>query len=255
MGDHRFVFDLDDADFHVDYLREETIKACSKAKGVIAGSCYVAQWASQYNDNVTTIWTGTKITGHNRRPHINRHMIIAWAQAYPSHYPLEFQFVERIIIALSMKRKDFIFRIYGWSSDQSESMLDNITNNGIKVEKIQPLSYERFIETLNDVSIGLSVIDRRNKFSRGKSFGKILAYIDAGAVVVTSDEADHAILFDADSGIISNDEETWLSAINTMLDDPDARQAMSDRAFSKMETHLSIERAASNVDVFLRKII
>jgi glycosyltransferase involved in cell wall biosynthesis len=103
--------------------------------------------------------------------------------------------------------------------------------------------------------VGLSPICTGSPFSRGKSFGKVLAYLDRGVPVVASDEADHALFFTRDTGILSNDPTVWADEIVRLLADPGARQAMADAGARALRERLSVEAAARHVDRALRMLL
>jgi glycosyltransferase involved in cell wall biosynthesis len=109
------------------------------------------------------------------------------------------------------------------------------------------MPYGQFLASLDDVAVGLSPICADNDFSRGKSFGKVLAYLDRGVPVVASDEADHSLFFEPDTGVITNDPALWVQAILNLLDDPGRRQSMAERALVALEDPLSVEAAAQKV--------
>ncbi|MEY8842268.1 hypothetical protein AB9K41_24835, partial [Cribrihabitans sp. XS_ASV171] len=53
------------------------------------------------------------------------------------------------------------------------------------------MSYDEFLASLRDVAVGLSPVHPDSDFSKGKSFGKILAYLDAKVPVICSEAVDH----------------------------------------------------------------
>ena len=112
-----------------------------------------------------------------------------------------------------------------------------------------------FLASLRDVAVGLSPIVAASPFSQGKSFGKILGYLDAGVPVIASDEADHALFFTAESGVVSNDPAVWEAAVARLLDDGAARAAMAGAARADMQRRLSVAAAAARLDGVLRGLL
>jgi len=117
------------------------------------------------------------------------------------------------------------------------------------------LSYDRFVKSLYEVSIGLSPIVYAFEFSRGKSFGKILGYLDAKVPIIASDHADHGLFFSGESGVISNDPDRWIEAATFLLKDSCARNAMADRAFDLFRAQLTTPVAARKVSDFLHPLV
>jgi hypothetical protein len=105
------------------------------------------------------------------------------------------------------------------------------------------------------VAVGLSPLVTQSPFSRGKSFGKVLGYLDAMVPAVVADAADHARFFTPQSGVVSNDLETCVQAVAMLLADPEAREKMAQTAFADYQKTLSLKAAASRTDVFLRSVL
>jgi hypothetical protein len=250
-----YVYDLDDADFHNSLISKRIESTVSGALGVIAGSRYIAEWCKNYSDNVSIIWTGAPITKWDRPKHNNRAPIVTWAQSRPAHYTREFAWVTRVMKEVAAARTGVRLRLYGWHDGDTSPHLKELEEHGVEVELYRPLSYSKFVHSLGEVSVGLSPICIDTEFNRGKSFGKILAYLDAKVPVLASDEADHSLFFDNSTGIVSNDERIWVEEILSLLSDHKRRNEMSENAFIKFSDLLSLEAAARKVDMFIRKLL
>ena len=248
----RLIYDIDDADFFDDKLTERITRTCAQATGVIAGSRFVANWCRQHSDNVTIIWTGTPPSNTPRPPQNERDPLITWAQSHPSGYPSEFRFVCNLMKDLRQRYDGpFTLRLYGWQPDDDMGPVEDLRAAGVTVALLPFMTYEAFIQSLADAAIGLCPLDTQSEFSNGKSFGKILGYLDAKVPVIASDMADHALFFTDDFGIVSDDREEWLTAMVRLLQDPDERQRMADNAHAAFLAQLTDEAAARKVDTFL----
>lgn len=254
LGDLPIVLDMDDADFLEARMVPLIEPVAIRARGVIGGSRFIRDWAAERNPNTTVIWTGTPVSPSRPPPQAGRKRVVTWAQAAPLGYVAEFALVHRIMRDVAQRSSPFIFRLYGWDAAPSHPYVDDLRSLGIEVEILPFMPYSDFLRSLRDVSVGLSPIVPVD-FSRGKSFGKILAYLDAGVPVVCSDEADHSLFFTRESGVVTNDHEVWVDAICGLLADPARRQAMVDAAHERFVTELSIEAAARRVDAFLRPLL
>ena len=250
-----YVFDLDDADFENPILQDKLMRLCGQARGVIGGSRYVTDWMKRHNACGTVVWTGTPMTSGASADHHRRAAIVTWAQARPLDYPVEFEFVRNILLELKSIGTDFTFRLYGWQNCDDPSVITSLGQAGIPVELKGPMPYKKFLASLREVSIGLSPVCVSSSYSRGKSFGKILAYIDSYVPVITSDEVDHSMFFTPETGVVTNDPKTWVSAASRLLGDAELRNRMASAARDQMIYRLSTEAAAGLIATFLQKKI
>lgn len=250
-----YVLDIDDADFFDPKFETRIARTCAGALGVIAGSRFIANWCSKYNSNTRIVWTGTPVTDDVRPSHGERPPVIAWAQRAPLRYPRELDFVREFHAALTAAGKHFTLRLYGVSTDAERAQISPLFGPDADLQLYPLMKYDDFIRSLYGVSIGLSPIIHQSEFSRGKSFGKILGYLDAKVPVIASDEADHALFFSPDSGVVSNDLGTWVDSAGAMLDQPVLRDSMASRAFHDFKTRLTTEAAAAQIDDYLKTLL
>ena len=252
---YRHVLDIDDADFHDPAMESRLIRTCQGAAGIIAGSRYIKSWCEQYNQTVQIVWTGTPFTPGARPSHAMRPPVVAWAQSAPLGYHMELDFVVALDHRLRVAGSSHTVRLYGVNSPVEQDAVRTRFGAEAKLDLRPTLAYDDFLMSLRDVAVGLSPIITQSPFSRGKSFGKILGYLDAAVPVVASDEADHGLFFDPDSGVISNDITVWQTAVMHLLSDPAARDAMAAQATTAMMAKLTTEAAADQVDAFLRTLL
>lgn len=261
-----FVLDTDDADFYlpVPGLPERLDRTSRAAAGVMAGSRFLRDWHVERNPRTEIVWTGTPISQGARPAHRSRLSdglpILAWAQAKPLDYARELDFVLELAARLQQRAAAgtgpaFRLRFYGVSTAEEAQMLHARVAPGIVLDLVAPLDYDAFLQSLRDVAVGLSPVMVSTPFSRGKSFGKILGYLDAQVPVIASDEADHALFFNAGTGIISNDPSVWEEGAVRLLADPEARDAMAKAAFEGFQQQLSLAAAAAKTDRFLRDVL
>jgi hypothetical protein len=251
----RFVLDIDDADFLDPCLKDKLTRTCSAASAVIAGSRFVREWCAGHNRNTTVIWTGTPETTGVRPDHARRAPIIAWAQSSPIGYHQELEFVRNFCVGMRAASNRFTLRLYGVSNDDERDYLRAYFGREQSLELLPLLTYERFVRSLYNVSVGLSPIVYASEFSRGKSFGKILGYLDAKVPVIASDHADHCLFFSDETGIISNDQDRWIEGATRLLNDARARNIMADKAFELFRAHLTTPVVARKVSDFLRPLL
>lgn len=256
-----YVLDTDDADFYLKTpgLAERLERTSRKAAGVIAGSRFLRDWHAERCSQSAVVWTGSPVSIGERIRHDQRERhaapILAWAQAKPLAYREELDFVARLVTRVRERQAGFVLRCYGISSPSEADELRSRLPPNVPVQTLPPLPYPDFVRSLNDVAVGLSPVMAQSPFSRGKSFGKILGYLDAQVPIIASDEADHALFFDGKNGIVSNSLDEWSDWTVRLLTSAADRQAMADRAFADFQTRLSLQAAAERTDRFLRRMI
>ncbi|HWL55538.1 MAG TPA: glycosyltransferase [Paracoccus sp. (in: a-proteobacteria)] len=233
-----FVLDIDDADFLDPTLGDALEDMARHASGVICGSRYIRDWAAQFSRNPVVIWTTTPITPRAFVEAGLREPIVTWAQSSPLGYPGELAFVAEVMRGVARLRGGVRLRLYGWDGPRDHPALTAMAGDGVKVELLPFMPYEAFIASLGSAAVGLSPIVPEG-FSRGKSFGKILAYLDAKVPVICSDEVDHSLFFTGKSGVVSNDPGDWIAAIARLLEEPRARTAMAEAAYADYTRRLS----------------
>ena len=250
---YKVILDLDDADFFHPPMRDAITETAQQADGVICGSRFVQDWAREHNSNTTVIWTGTPVSKGPWPPQKERSRIVTWAQSDPLIYNHEFDLVEMIVINAAQAGLDFRFRFYGWEFPHDHPKLARMRSAGVEPELIPTLPYEAFIASLREVAVGLSPVHPDSDFSKGKSFGKILAYIDAKVPVICSDAVDHALFFTSASGVVSNNANVWIDQVGDLLDNPARRQSMVDKAHADLGARLSVETFARLMSAFMEK--
>ena len=254
-----YILDIDDADFHDERLQARLEDTAAHASGVVAGSRYIKSWADQFNDNCQVVWTGTPISKGARPSHAVRgrdNPVITWAQASPLDYKAELDFVAHVLRAVAAETSRFAVRFYGVNSDDArQKLVRTLSLGSIKIDTVASLPYQNFLTSLRSASIGLSPIIADEPFSRGKSFGKVLGYLDAKVPVVCSDEADHALFFRPGSGYVTNNPDDWKLAILELLQSHDLRESVANNAFLDFQQRLSIEASSKLVGNFIEAVI
>lgn len=252
------VLDTDDADFHLNNipgLKERLDRTSRGAAGVMVGSQYLQGWHAKRCSNTEIIWTGSPSMSGPRKPHTHRDKILAWAQAAPLSYEKELDFVIALDAQLRLSGSDHRLRFYGIATPQQEAELRGMFKTASHVETVPPLTYDDYLTSLQDVAVGLSPVMSQTEFSRGKSFGKVLGYLDAKVPAIVSDEADHAQFFEPETGVVTNDISVWRQSALDLLASPERRTAMSDAAYDAFQQQLSLRAAATKVDRFLRQTL
>lgn len=255
LADWTTVLDIDDADFLDPALTSVLERMARQAEGVICGSRYIRNWALPFNRHATVIWTTMPISplvGGGAAP--EEEPVVTWAQSSPLGYPNELEFVREVMAEVARRRGGVRLRLYGWQGDRDHPVLADLAAKGVKVDLLPFMPYDAFVSSLATAAVGLSPIIPEG-FSNGKSFGKILAYLDARVPVICSDEVDHALFFTRGTGVVSNDRQVWVDEICRLLDDPKAGADMADKAYADYVRRLSTDEGGRLTGAYLDALL
>lgn len=247
------IFDADDADYLDPTCQAAVIECVEGAVAITVGSTYLASLLEPHNRRVHVVWTTTPppigpTPGRNE----HRAPIVAWAHASPLGFPDESALMKSVLDELSRRRK-FEFWLFGTQPGAAaDSFLAPLESRGIKCRLLSWMSYDRYLSELGRVAIGLQPVCVVSDHSRGRSFGKILAYLRQRVAVVASNAVDHPLFFDnGKTGLLVGSVAEWVDAITDLLDHPAERAAMTDAAFEQFRRRLCSDTAASMyVEVF-----
>jgi hypothetical protein len=257
-GDVPVVFDIDDADYVDPQQRDHVIEALESSVAVIAGSRAVARFCRTYNDTVEVVWTGTPVSSERPRPQSERPPVVAWTALFPSRCPAEADFLIDVLRTLMTRTREFKFVLYcDDGSAEFRAFADRFRALGVDVET-RPLiaDYAQFLASLEDIAVGLAPLIDLDGFSGGKSFGKVLAYMDRGVPVLTHGVVDHPLFFESGvNGWMADGRCDWAEAIARLLTDADERQRLADAARAHLQRRLSTREAAMRIDGVLRGVI
>jgi hypothetical protein len=248
------IFDADDADIvnHRDCVEE----CCRGSSAVITGNNYLAELFSEFNADVNVIWTGTYIKSVSNALSSERRLpVIAWAQSNPFDYPDEADLVRNILLRLA-KRCRFTFFLFGVRNEATaEAYLAPIRAAGVAVRAFPPLHYGTFIRTLAGATIGLQPVCVNNMYSRGKSFGKLLAYMAADLAVVASDVLDYPLFYShGQNGMLVKSIDQWVDACQFLIEQPAERERLVNNARKAFLQRLSIATAATMFNKILTRV-
>jgi hypothetical protein len=254
------VFDADDADILDQNCRDAVIECCVDSVAVVAGSRFLANEFRPYNNRISIVWTGTYL-GHSHRvvPTESRMPSVAWATSDPLGYSHEAELVREVIIQLAQRTR-FRYYQYGVRSnqrDEIERFLAPIRRSGVPVSVIERAAYNRFVRSLEPVAVGLQPVCTESPFSRGKSFGKLLAYLAADVAIVASHAVDHPLFFrDRINGLlVPNEVDRWVDSVALLLQEPSLRARIVARARSDFLARLTTAAAAELVGDVLKGAI
>ena len=156
------------------------------------------------------------------------------------------------------KCPDARLRLYdrGTEDRDSEEMLRRrIEAAGIPLEWPPAMSYGSYLATFDDVSVGLAPLSPESRFSRGKSFGKLLAYLDRMVPVVLSDTGEPARFFTGRTGLFATSTEEWTGSVIHLLKDRKVRSCLAGAAHVAFRSRLTSAATAARLsEVLLGKV-
>lgn len=251
-GARPVFYDLDDADFHLAHLAGPVRRAMGQVAGVIAGSDYIARWCLAAGaPTAPVVWTGTRPLRRVWPAQNTRPPVIAWAQTRPMTYRREAGLVRRVVARIGAARP-VTLRLFDRQPGDDPGFAAGFRSSGVTVEWIEKRPFRDYMEAFSDVALGLAPLCPEAPFVRGKSFGKVLAYLEAQVPVIASAAGEHDRFFRADTGVITNDEDRWVAAALVLLADGAARGRLAQAAHEAFLARLTLDRAAARIDRILR---
>ena len=249
------VMDMDDADFHLDHLYSPLTQAMGQVTAVLAGSRYVADWCRANGaGKAHVVWTGAPVSARRRRTHKDRSLTLAWAQTRPMTYTREAEFVRDVMAGLSRKREDVRLCLFDRRPGDDPAFQAWFEAAGVRTEWRPQVSYDAFLDALEDMALGFAPLSVETPFSRGKSFGKVLAYLDTYVPVLASDACEHGAFFTPETGVVSNDPELWATEALRLLADPDGRDKMANAAHQAFARDLSVTAMVAKIAPVLTRV-
>ena len=190
------IYDIDDADFHLPHLAQPVGEAMPQVAAVLAGARYIARWCRGAGaKRVDVVWTGAPVSRRARLPHVKRRPVVAWAQTRPMTYLHEAEWVRHFVGQLGEVCPDITLRLFDRQPGDDPGFAQSIEARGVTVEWVRSCGYSDYLRHLDDVSLGMAPLSDQSPFSRGKSFGKVLAYLDRHVPVLASDACEHGAFF------------------------------------------------------------
>ena len=117
------------------------------------------------------------------------------------------------------------------------------------------MPYEEYLAKVSEAAIGLMPVCTEHDFSRGKSFGKVLAYLAGQTAVVATAAVDHPLFFSSrENGIlVDNSVDRWADAIVELLTDLPLRQFIGESGWNDFNRRLTTQVFAKMLDPILRE--
>ena len=249
------VFDFDDAVFvayrspsngYLSYLKfpQKTGEICRLSAHVMAGNQYLADYASQFNQNVTIIPTTIDTQKYreverNGEPEI---VTIGWSGSFSTVQHLDT--IREVLQDLARDEK-FRLRVIG----TPEYQLD-----GVDVEAMQ-WKADTEIDDLGKIDIGLMPLPD-DKWSKGKCGLKALQYMALGIPTICSPVGvNSTIITDGENGFIADTKEEWIAKLKSMLRSPELRRRIGSAGRRTVEGEYSAMAQAPRVFEIFKSVV
>ena len=249
------VFDFDDAIFlsykspsngYLSYLKfaGKTKTNCRLAAHVMVGNPYLAEYARQFNQNVSIIPT-TIDTDKYKPVNIRESsgpVVIGWTG---SHSTLPHLDTLRGALAKLAQRESIRLRVIGTPNYQIE---------GVEFETIMWRS-ETEVEDLSAVDIGIMPLPDDN-WARGKCGAKALQFMAMGIPTVCSPVGVNTdIIQDNENGLIANSEEEWIEKLSLLIRSRELRARLGKAGRQTIEQRFSAAVQAPRVYEVLESVV
>jgi glycosyltransferase involved in cell wall biosynthesis len=245
------VFDFDDAVFvsyrspsngYLSYLKfaRKTKTICRISSHVMAGNPYLAEYARQFNHNVTMVPTTIDTDKyHPRRPdQTSKIPVIGWTGSFSTVQHLD---TLRSALQKLAQREKFRLRVIGTPEYRLA---------GVEVEASSWRS-ESEIEDLAAVDIGIMPLPD-DAWSKGKCGLKALQFMALGVPVVCSPVGVNTVIVrDGENGLIAETEDEWIAKLSQLLRSEKLRKTLGLAGRSTVEQTYSAKAQAPRVyDIF-----
>ena len=240
----KLVFDFDDAIWHFDvseanrklgWLKSpsKTSKIIKFSHHVIAGNSYLADYALQYNPEVTIIPTTIDINYHKPLPptsYFKSTVCIGWTGSMTT--VKHFRFAEKCLLRLKKKYGNRVsFKLIGDGTYVNEEL--NL--KGI------PWSINTEVEELREIDIGIMPLPD-DEWAKGKCGFKGLQYMAMEIPPVMSPiGVNLEIITDGENGFLASTEEEWFQKLSLLIENPELRREMGVKARKTVIEKFSVD--------------
>jgi len=239
----KVIFDFDDAIWKLDisdgnkmfkWLKDpsKTPKIISLSHHVIAGNPYLADYAKQYNQNVTVIPTTIDTNYHLRKTAYQDKdkICIGWTGSLTTIK--HFRLAEGILKKLKNKYGEKIhFKVIGEKSYRNEEL---------GVVGI-PWNRKTEITELEDIDIGIMPLED-DEWSKGKCGFKGLQYMAMEIPAVLANVGVNTeIIQHGENGYIAKNDEEWFELLSQLIDSFELRKRLGKAGRKTIEEKYSVE--------------
>ena len=241
------VFDFDDAIFvsykspsngYLSYLKfpGKTAEICRLSANIMAGNEYLADYAREYNKNVTIIPTTIDTDKYTVRDDANEHptVTIGWSGSFSTIQHLDT--IRDVLQELATTEK-FLLRVIGTPTYKID---------GVETEAMQWRSATE-LDDLRQMDIGLMPLPDEN-WSRGKCGLKALQYMALGIPTICSPVGvNSTIIKDGENGFLADGKDAWIAKLKRLIHSAELRRTVGIAGRETVEKEYSAKVVAPRV--------
>lgn len=249
------IFDFDDAIFHayrspsngyLSYLKfpAKTAEICRLSTHIMAGNEYLANYAGNYNENVTIVPTtiDTEKYRYRERAAEPPTLTIGWSGSFSTIQHLD---TVRDVLQELARTEKFRLRVIGAAEYDLA---------GVEVDAV-PWRSETEIGDLAKIDIGLMPLPNDN-WSKGKCGLKALQYMALGIPTICSPVGvNSTIIEDGRNGFLADGKAEWIEKIKLLMNSPELRRAVGLAGRDTVEREYSAKVIAPRVLEIFRSAV
>jgi len=251
------VLDADDCDYLDPRAHDMVVRCAEDAAAIIGGSRFVARLLEKHNSRrAHVIWTCTpKPANPPALDPARREPVVAWAHEQPLRFREEADLMQRVMTEVCRLTK-CTFWLFGTREEEASAWFEPLRQAGGTCVAIPRMGYEAYLAKVAEAAVGLQPVCLSHEFSRGRSFGKILAYLSGQVAVVASDAVDHPLFFrHGENGFLASEAvEDWVKCIVPLVQDTALRRRIAIAGWDDFHEHLTTEVFARLLDPILREV-
>ena len=248
-----FVFDFDDAIFlpapratasYFSLLKypQKTATSCRLAAHVLAGNSYLADYARQFNPDVSVVPTTIDLDKYRVAPSPpHEEPVIGWTGSH-STFPYLAQLLP--VLRQLAARHRFRLRVIGASFQKLE---------GLESE-VLPWRASTEVEDIRGIDIGIMPLPD-DPWTRGKCALKALQYMALAIPTVCSPVGVNSeIIQHGENGFLASTNKDWIGRLSELLRSPELRVRLGTAGRETVERRFDGAAQARNVAEILRSV-
>lgn len=242
------IVDYDDAVYvryaKIPILRSKISWLMRHSRAVVAGNCYIAEYALRYNANTFIIPTVVDVAKYHPRRETKRDNTIevVWIGT-----PVTSRLLHSLALVfaqLTARYPRLYFKFIGAG--------DQFRMDGVRL-RIGSWSEEREAQELAEADIGIMPLEDTD-FQRGKCALKIIQYMAAGLPVVASPVgANVDVVREGEAGFLAGSDEEWIKALTSLIENESLRKQLGQNGRKRAEDLYSLQVALPMLEAVFRR--
>lgn len=249
------IFDFDDAIFHLHTTAAnryfgwlkfpgKTASICRLSSHVVVGNSYLAEYARQYNENVTVIPSSVDTNAYQFTPKKEScgPVIVGWTGSSTSQTYLE---------SFAPQLRDLVV--------QREVEIHVISDRKPELPGV-PVVWHRWspeteISDLARFDIGIMPMPD-DQWSRGKCSMKALLYMAMGIPTICSAVGmNREVIQHGENGLLASTNQEWITCLTDLIDNAALRQRLGAVGRRTIESHYSMQHCAAQFAKVIRETV